>query len=83
MRDHNIAYGSNRASLGPIHLTSLSKDVKRFLEKHPDLLHAEADVSWLLDSSDSRHGGEPNSYDYLERSSPAPASSHDDVFTRD
>ncbi|QPH10639.1 hypothetical protein C2857_002035 [Epichloe festucae Fl1] len=83
MRDHNIAYGSNRASLGPIHLTSLSQDVKRFLEKHPDLLHAEADVSWLLDSSDSRHRSEPNSYDYLKRSSPAPPSSHYDVSTRD
>ncbi|KAG5953239.1 hypothetical protein E4U53_006252 [Claviceps sorghi] len=54
MRDHNIAYGSNRASLGPTHLPSLSHDVKSFLEKHPDLLHAEADLSWLLESSDSR-----------------------------
>ncbi|KAG5947083.1 hypothetical protein E4U59_002251 [Claviceps monticola] len=26
MRDHNIAYGSNRATLGTTHLTSLSKD---------------------------------------------------------
>ncbi|KAG5930035.1 hypothetical protein E4U42_003196 [Claviceps africana] len=54
MRDHNIAYGSNRASLGPTHLPSLSQDVESFLEKHPDLLHAEADLSWLLQLSESR-----------------------------
>ncbi|KAG6010215.1 hypothetical protein E4U21_007692 [Claviceps maximensis] len=75
MRDHNIAYGSNRASLGPTHLTSLSQDVKRFLEKHPDLLHAEAELSWLLESSDIHQREELNSRDFLKRSYLAPASS--------
>ncbi|KAG6073997.1 hypothetical protein E4U33_002671 [Claviceps sp. LM78 group G4] len=77
MRDHNIAYGSNRATLGTTHLTSLSKDVKRFLEKHPDLLHAEAEASWLLNSSDTRHWSELNSRDLLERFYPAATSDYE------
>lgn len=82
MRDHNIAYGSNRATLGTTHLTSLSKDVKRFLEKHPDLLHAEAEVSWLLNSSDTQHWSELNLRDLPKRFYPAPATSDYDVPTK-
>ncbi|KAG6039659.1 hypothetical protein E4U41_002327 [Claviceps citrina] len=82
MRDHNIAYGSNRAGIGPTHLTSLSQDVKRFLEKHPDLLHAEADVSWLLDSSDTRHRSSFNSSESPKRLYLAPATSDSDVSTK-
>lgn len=51
MRDHNIAYGSNSGGFAPIGTSSVSEQVRRFLDKHADLLHAEADVSWLLDSS--------------------------------
>ncbi|KAG5993566.1 hypothetical protein E4U43_003471 [Claviceps pusilla] len=82
MRDHNIAYGSNRASLGPTHLTSLSHDVKRFLEKHPDLLHAEANLSWLLECPDTQHRSELNSCDFSKRPFLAPASAHWDGPTR-
>jgi mannosyltransferase len=55
MRDHDIAYGSNKANLEPLHLPMLSQHVREFLEKHSDLLHAEADMAWLLGSSDARH----------------------------
>lgn len=53
MRDHNIAYGSSKANFTPLQRSLLSHQVKRFLEKHPDLLHAEADVAWLLGLSDN------------------------------
>ncbi|KHN95896.1 alpha-1,2 mannosyltransferase KTR1 [Metarhizium album ARSEF 1941] len=55
MRDHNIAYGSNKVNLEPIHRSLISQQVKRFLDKHSDLLHAEADVAWLLGLSDDRY----------------------------
>lgn len=55
MRDHNISYGSNKADISPPHLSLLSQQVRGFLDKHSDLLHAEADVAWLLGQSDIRH----------------------------
>ncbi|OAA51527.1 alpha-1,2 mannosyltransferase KTR1 [Metarhizium rileyi] len=55
MRDHNIAYGSNEANHALAHRSPLSQQVKGFLDKHSDLLHAEADVAWLLGLSDSRY----------------------------
>ena len=53
MRDHDIAYGSNKASLAELRETSLSRQVMGFLDKHADLLHADADVSWVLDAIDA------------------------------
>lgn len=51
MRDNGIAYGFSRASADKTTSRALSNQVRSFIEKHPDLLHAEADVCWLLDAS--------------------------------
>ncbi|KAM5370927.1 hypothetical protein ACJZ2D_008240 [Fusarium nematophilum] len=54
MRDNGIAYGFNRVILGQTSLRALSPRIKSFVDMHPDLLHEEADISWLLDhASDS------------------------------
>ncbi|KAL7785933.1 glycosyltransferase family 15 protein [Trichoderma ceciliae] len=53
MRDHEIAYGFNEALLDKDEIRTHSQPVKSFIDKHPDLLHAEADVSWLLSSNDA------------------------------
>lgn len=50
MEEHDIGYGSNKASLAAFHRSSLSQQVEGFLSKHPELLHADADVSWILGS---------------------------------
>lgn len=71
MRDHNISYGSNKADLSPPHLSLLSQRVRGFLDKHSDLLHAEADVTWLLGQSDIRHSLKDhysNAVDELQKS---------------
>ncbi|KAJ3528224.1 hypothetical protein NM208_g10301 [Fusarium decemcellulare] len=52
MRDNNIAYGYNQAILGQASLRSLSPRIKSFVDKHPDLLHEDADISWLLDDNE-------------------------------
>ena len=49
MRDNGIAYGYNRAVLGQANLYQLSR-VKSFIEKHPELLHEEADITWLIEN---------------------------------
>lgn len=50
MRDNGIAYGSSRAFFGQAKLSRLSPRVKSFFEKHPELLHKEADVAWLIEN---------------------------------
>ncbi|KAM0358103.1 hypothetical protein ACHAP4_005103 [Fusarium culmorum] len=50
MRDNGIAYGSSRAFFGQANLSRLSPRVKSFFEKHPELLHKEADVAWLIEN---------------------------------
>ncbi|KAL7931527.1 glycosyltransferase family 15 protein [Trichoderma chlorosporum] len=52
MRDHEIAYGFNEALLDKDEIRTHSQPVKSFIDKHPDLLHADADLSWLLDGVD-------------------------------
>ena len=51
MRDYGIAYGSNKATVDEANIRALSQHVKRFIEKNPELLHAEADISWLMHPS--------------------------------
>lgn len=53
MRDHEIAYGFNEALLDKDEIRTHSQPVRSFIDKHPDLLHADADLSWLLGSSDA------------------------------
>ncbi|EHK26818.1 glycosyltransferase family 15 protein [Trichoderma virens Gv29-8] len=52
MRDHEIAYGFNEALLDKDEIRTHSEPVISFIDKHPDLLHADADLSWLLDCND-------------------------------
>ncbi|KAL7941384.1 glycosyltransferase family 15 protein [Trichoderma barbatum] len=51
MRDHEIAYGFNEALLDKDEIRTHSQPVMSFIDKHPDLLHADADLSWLLGSN--------------------------------
>ncbi|KAM0254676.1 hypothetical protein ACHAQJ_006526 [Trichoderma viride] len=48
MRDHEIAYGFNEALLDKEEIRTHSQPVRSFIDKHPDLLHADAEVSWFL-----------------------------------
>ncbi|OBS21177.1 hypothetical protein FPOA_07515 [Fusarium poae] len=50
MRDNGIAYGSSRAAFGQANLSPLSPQIKSFFQKHPELLHKEADVAWLVEN---------------------------------
>jgi mannosyltransferase len=50
MRDNGIAYGSSRAVFGQARLSHLSPRIRSFFEKHPELLHKEADVAWLVEN---------------------------------
>lgn len=52
MRDHEIAYGFNEALLDKDEIRTHSRPVISFIDKHPDLLHADADLSWLLNCND-------------------------------
>src|SRR5689334_6616491 len=52
MQDHGIAYGSNKAGFDESHKHTIPQHVKGFIDKNPDLLHAEADVSWLFGATD-------------------------------
>ncbi|KAM4063198.1 glycolipid 2-alpha-mannosyltransferase [Hirsutella rhossiliensis] len=56
MRHHGIAYGSNKAGVDGVHLRKLSRHVRRFVDENPGLVHAEADISWLLGSGDGGQG---------------------------
>lgn len=56
MRDHGIAYGSNKAGVDGAQLRKLSQYVKQFVDENPGLVHAEADLSWLLASGDRGEG---------------------------
>ncbi|KAF4344512.1 mannosyltransferase [Fusarium beomiforme] len=49
MRDNGIAYGFNRDVLGQANLYHLSR-IKSFIDKHPELLHKEADITWLIEN---------------------------------
>lgn len=53
MRDRGIAYGFDKAVLEETNLRELSPRIRSFINKNPDLLHEEADVSWLLGTHDS------------------------------
>ncbi|KAM0225565.1 hypothetical protein ACHAQD_001503 [Fusarium lateritium] len=48
MRDNDIAYGFNRETLDQANMSHISPGVKSFVDKHPELLHKESDVSWLI-----------------------------------
>lgn len=50
MRDHNIAYGFTEPEMKKSSLRALSPSIKSFMAQHPDLLHEEANVSWLLEN---------------------------------
>ncbi|KAH6955896.1 nucleotide-diphospho-sugar transferase [Ilyonectria sp. MPI-CAGE-AT-0026] len=50
MRDNGIEYGFHRDALAETNLRVLSPRIRSFIDKHPELLHKEADVSWLFDS---------------------------------
>lgn len=52
MRDNGIAYGFNRAVLGQANLYHLSR-IKSFIDKHPELLHEESDITWLIENGTS------------------------------
>lgn len=56
MRDHEIAYGFNEALLDKDEIRTHSQPVKSFIDEHPDLLHADADLSWLLGSNEAPLG---------------------------
>lgn len=58
MRDHEIAYGFNEALLDKDEIRTHSRPVISFIDKHPDLLHADADLSWLLDCNDGSTAAE-------------------------
>ncbi|KAM0563766.1 hypothetical protein ACHAPJ_001498 [Fusarium lateritium] len=62
MRDNGIAYGFNRAILGHTDLHQLSPRIKSFVDKYPELLHEEADVSWLI-SNDTGVASQSNALD--------------------
>ncbi|KAH7161625.1 nucleotide-diphospho-sugar transferase [Dactylonectria macrodidyma] len=53
MRDNGIEYGFHRDAHAETNLRLLSPQVRSFIEKHPDLLHKEANVSWLFDTPNS------------------------------
>ncbi|KAF7544454.1 hypothetical protein G7Z17_g9935 [Cylindrodendrum hubeiense] len=49
MRDNGIEYGFHRDAVAETNLRALLPRIRSFIDKHPDLLHKEADVSWLFD----------------------------------
>ncbi|KAF4444792.1 hypothetical protein F53441_11050 [Fusarium austroafricanum] len=53
MRDNGIAYGFNRAILSQANLYHLSPRIKSFVDKHPELLHKEANITWLVENGTS------------------------------
>ncbi|EWG42473.1 hypothetical protein FVEG_04266 [Fusarium verticillioides 7600] len=67
MRDNGIAYGFNRAVLGQANLYQLSR-VKSFIDKHPELLHEEADITWLIENGAGLAIQSSSSYDSCEGS---------------
>ncbi|KJZ73786.1 hypothetical protein HIM_06904 [Hirsutella minnesotensis 3608] len=56
MRDVGIAYGSNRAVLDMADVRKLSPHVKTFINDNPELVHADADISWLLEPANKGEG---------------------------
>lgn len=48
MRDNGIAYGFSKPVLDETNIQEISPRVKSFIDENPDLLHEDADVSWLL-----------------------------------
>lgn len=54
MRDHNIAYGFTEMHVDKSKLNPLSRQIRNMMAQHPDLLHEEVNVSWLLDHPDAR-----------------------------
>ena len=64
MRDHGIAYGFSDAEMNQSDLRALSPEIKSFVSQHPDLLHEESNVSWLLGQCDESFScdGHPNNH---------------------
>ncbi|TVY14032.1 Alpha-1,2 mannosyltransferase KTR1, partial [Lachnellula arida] len=63
MRDNNLNYGFNMNILDDARsFPSLWTRTRNFAATHPHLLHPEADLDWLLDSS---NGGEYNSCQFF------------------
>lgn len=65
MRDHGIAYGSNKAGVAGAHLRKLSPYVKQFVDENSGLVHVEADLSWLLESGDGGDDFNPEAGDAI------------------
>ncbi|KAF7544060.1 hypothetical protein G7046_g9865 [Stylonectria norvegica] len=59
MRDNGIAYGFNKAKLDERNLRALSPQIRSFMDKYPNLLHEEADVSWFLDTPSTEATSNP------------------------
>lgn len=54
VRDNNIKYGFNMAILDDARsFPTLWKETRRFMQAHPELVHPEADLDWLTDSSNA------------------------------
>ncbi|KAI5459391.1 nucleotide-diphospho-sugar transferase [Mariannaea sp. PMI_226] len=51
MKDNDIAVGFHRDAVTESALRILSPRVKAFIDKYPELLHEEADISWLFESN--------------------------------
>jgi mannosyltransferase len=52
MRDNNIAFGLTESAVGTLYPQPLSPKFVSFIEKNPEVVHAEADVSWLTDAAE-------------------------------
>jgi mannosyltransferase len=48
MQDHGIAYGFPESASTTMDLEVLSPQIKTFIDKHPTMVHADADMAWLL-----------------------------------
>ncbi|GKT51029.1 alpha-1,2 mannosyltransferase KTR1 [Colletotrichum spaethianum] len=67
MRDHGIAYGTNEiSSQNDENARLLWQSTKSFVDKHPELVRADADITWIV--SDSGNLSKPNfsSHHYVD-----------------
>lgn len=53
MQDHGIAYGFPESPSNKNRLDVLSPQIKMFIDKNPAMVHADADMAWLLNERDS------------------------------
>jgi len=64
LRDNGLAYGFNMNILDDARsFASLWKRTKDFMARRPDLVHADADLSWLVD--ETGNGGEYNNCQFF------------------